>query len=195
MRVWRVAATAALTMVLGGLGPSVRMQASQAGQRTAPQGVSASGASRGAAQSAPANNSNRRRPITANIEWSWWSDPDIRKELNLSDEKARKIEGIFQQRVKQVQPLVNELNRELDNLNKMTEDRLADEWTYGLQVQKFETLNERFRESRTVMLYRMYKELTADQYKKLNEVRDRVFREGRGRGMGPMPNAGPRPGR
>jgi Spy/CpxP family protein refolding chaperone len=181
--------------MLGVVGPMARIQAlGPAAERPAVQSNPASGSARPAGQVAAAGG-NRRGPISATFEWSWWSDPDVRKELNLSDEKARKIETIFQARVKQVQPLVNDLNVELDNLNRMTEERVADESTYGLQVQKFESLNERFRESRTVMLYRMYRLLTPDQYKKLNEIRDRVFREGRGRGMGPMRAGAPGAGR
>ena len=50
---------------------------------------------------------------------------------------------------------------------RLTRERLVDESTYSLQVARVEALRRRLNESRTVMLYRIYQELTPEQYKKL----------------------------
>jgi hypothetical protein len=46
-----------------------------------------------------------------------------------------------------------------------------------------EWLRSQLNESRLMMLYRMYRELTPDQYHKLQEISDRMSRD-RGRGAG-----------
>lgn len=143
----------------------------------------------GAAQSAPsgspgAASSQSSRPVT--IRWEWWKDPEVKKALQLSDAKTKKIDGIYARREIDIKPVVDKLVVEQDKLNQMTKERMADEAAYALQVSQVENLWARWRESRTVMLYRMYLELQPDQYKKLMEILDRRFAaDGRGRGPGP----------
>ena len=57
-----------------------------------------------------------------------------------------------------------------DRLNKMIYDRVADEASFSVQVAQLEALWTRVRESRTIMLYRMYRELQPDQHKKFQEM-------------------------
>ena len=105
--------------------------------------------------------------------WSWWSDPAVKKDLKLTEDQARKIRDIFEKREIEVKPLSDMLSREGDRLDRMTRERVADESTYALQVSKVQHLFARLRESRTVMIYRMYRELQPEQYKKLQEIMDR----------------------
>jgi Spy/CpxP family protein refolding chaperone len=63
----------------------------------------------------------------------------------------------------------------------MTRDRTVDEVTYSLQVGRVWDLRRRLGESRTIMLYRIYQELTPEQHKKLHALRER-YRGGRGGG-------------
>ena len=51
---------------------------------------------------------------------------------------------------------------------------------YAVQVAHLESLTSKLRESRTTMLYHIYRLLTPEQYKKLADVRDRHFQRGRG---------------
>lgn len=123
------------------------------------------------------------RPVT--VRWEWWKDPDVKRSIRLSDEKTRKIDAIYTRREIEIQPVVDKIVVEQDKLNHMTNERVADEAAYALQVSQVETLWARWRESRTVMLYRMFLELQPDQYKKLQEIMDRRFsQDGRGRGPG-----------
>jgi Spy/CpxP family protein refolding chaperone len=52
----------------------------------------------------------------------------------------------------------------------MTRAATVDEATYALQVQEVQSLGARLGESRTMMLYRIYRELQPEQYKKLQEI-------------------------
>ena len=115
------------------------------------------------------------------FQGGWWTDPAIKAEIKLTDEQARRIKEIFEKREVEIKPLADMLNREGDRLDRMTRERAADEVTYSVQVTKVESLYGRLRESRTMMIYRMYRELQPEQYKKLQEILDRR-RSARGSG-------------
>ncbi|MEO7189924.1 MAG: hypothetical protein ABI051_02595 [Vicinamibacterales bacterium] len=102
--------------------------------------------------------------------WPWWNDADVRKEIGLSAEKAKKINDIYQRRADDLKKIVDEWMKQSDDLQKMTKAALVDEGTYALQVLHVESLRSRLNESRTVLLYRMYRELQPDQYKKLQDI-------------------------
>jgi Spy/CpxP family protein refolding chaperone len=123
-------------------------------------------------------------PPGSGSPWDWWSDPAVKKDLKLTEDQARKIRDIFEKRETEVKPLWDMLNREGDRLDRMTRERVTDESTYAVQVSKVQHLFARVRESRTVMIYRMYRELQPEQYKKLQEIMDRR-RAMDGRGTGP----------
>ncbi len=118
------------------------------------------------------------------FQGGWWSDPAIKTEIKLTEDQSKRIKEIFEKRDVEIKPLADMLNRESDRLDRMTRERTADEITYSVQVAKVESLYGRWRESRTMMIYRMYRELQPEQYKKLQEILDRR-RSMNGRGSGP----------
>ena len=111
----------------------------------------------------------------------WWKDDAVKKEIGLTDEKARKIDNIFQERSRRLAPIVDELEKQEAELDRLTRERVVDEVTYSLQAGRVWDLRRRFGESRTIMLYRIVQELTPEQYKKLDAIRERN-RGGRGGG-------------
>lgn len=113
--------------------------------------------------------------------WEWWNDPEIQKELGLSAEKVGRINDIYTRRNADLRPVVHEYLRESAVLDKMTRERVADDATYQLQVMRVEAARARVNESRMVMLYRMYRELTPEQHGRLQDIFDRRFDRGRGR--------------
>lgn len=139
-----------------------------------------------AAHQQPASQTATSRPPQAppGAPPDWWSDPTIKKELKLTEEQSQRIQDIFEKRETELKPLWDVLNREGDRLDRMTRERVADDATYAVQVSKVQHLWSRVRESRTVMLYRMSRELQPEQYKKLQEIMDRR-RAADGRGAGP----------
>jgi Spy/CpxP family protein refolding chaperone len=116
--------------------------------------------------------------------WEWWKDADVKKELSLSDEKANKIGQITDNRDRQMTPFAEELRKELETLNRMTKERTTSLTAYQIQVSKVEALRSRLEESRLVMFYRIYLELTPSQYQKLIDITDRRRKQiGRGGGL------------
>ncbi len=114
------------------------------------------------------------------LEWEWWKDDEVKRDLGLSDKVAGEIDSYYQQRLRQMMPFAEGFNRELDTLNQMSTERKVDDATYAVQVAKVEALSSKLRESRTVMLYHIVKKLTPEQVTKLDAARDRHFQRGRG---------------
>ncbi|HEX5070737.1 MAG TPA: hypothetical protein VFV78_11040 [Vicinamibacterales bacterium] len=114
----------------------------------------------------------------------WWKDDAIKKEMKLTDMQARQISVIFDNRLKEITPWVEEYNRQFAELDKMSRERTVDTNVFAIQVGKVEALRSRLNETRTVMLYRINRVLDPAQYKTLQEIRDRG---GRGRGGAPGP--------
>ncbi len=77
------------------------------------------------------------------------------------------------------------MQKELEQLDQLTAEQKISVEMYAIEVRKAEALRTMLSESRLVMLYRMYRELTPEQYKKLQEIRDKMRSSGRGRGTGP----------
>lgn len=149
------------------------------------QGASAT-ATQGRAGNAPPTFGPSSRPAFS-PGYEWWKDESVKKEIGLTDEKAKKIDEFVQDRVRQLKPLADEFQKEREDLDKMTTERLADDSTYALKVWRVESMRAKLNESRILMLYRIYKQLSPEQYKKLNEVLEARARTmmGRGRSEGP----------
>jgi Spy/CpxP family protein refolding chaperone len=114
-------------------------------------------------------------------QWEWWNDESVKKEIGLTEDKVKKLDSIYQDRYKQLTPFVEDYQKQREILDKMTAERTADESTYALQVSRVEQLRSRLFESRTTMLYRMYRTLQPEQYQKLRDIFERrAARGGRG---------------
>ncbi len=114
------------------------------------------------------------------LEWEWWKDDEVKRDLGLSDKVAGEIDSYYQLRLRQMMPFADGFNHELDTLNQMSTERKVDDATYAVQVAKVEALSSKLRESRTVMLYHIYRKLTPEQVTKLEAARDRHYQRGRG---------------
>jgi hypothetical protein len=67
----------------------------------------------------------------------------------------------------------------------MAGERRVSPEEFAIQAARYQSLDAKLDESRKIMLYRMSRELSDEQYKKLQEVRDR---RSRGGGRGNPPN-------
>jgi Spy/CpxP family protein refolding chaperone len=115
--------------------------------------------------------------------YKWWQDAVLAKEIGLTDQQKARIDKIFDQREKDIEPFVNDLAEQRARMQQMIEDRVVDVPTLQLQVSRVDSLTARVHESRVIMLYRIWLVLTADQYRKLEAYQKRA-RGGR-RGGGP----------
>jgi len=117
----------------------------------------------------------------------WWKDEAIKKEMKLTDSQVRSINGIFNNRVQAITPIYKEYQRQLAELDRMSEERTAEVSEFEMQVIRVESLRSKLNETRTVMLYRINKMLDPTQIQKMREIRDRR-RGGRGGGS-PSPRS------
>lgn len=109
------------------------------------------------------------------LGWEWWNDADVQKELGLSAEKVERINNFYNRRNTELRPIMHEFMKQSAELEKMTRERVVDVSTYDLQVLRVESARTALYQSRTSMLYRMFRELTPEQHQKLQEILDRRF--------------------
>ena len=115
-------------------------------------------------------------------EWEWWKDAEIQKALGLTEAKAQRSIRIYDERVKRVQPIVEKFQAELKELEKMVSERQVSVEVFALQVTSVEALRSELSKSRTIMNYRISRELTPEQNTKLSgDPRQAVRRARRAR--------------
>ena len=100
----------------------------------------------------------------------WWKDERFQRELGLTAAQTARLEEVFQK----TQPTLREHMRALDRTEKEL-DRLVergDDATVMQQVEIVEATRAELNKTRTVMLLRMRRSLTADQWAKFTALAD-----------------------
>lgn len=103
----------------------------------------------------------------------WWNNVEVQKEINLTPAQVRNIDRHYRSRSSALQPTIERYVREMKVLEDMTRAATADESAYRLQALQVESLRSEISLSRTVMLYRFFKELTPEQHAKLRDIFER----------------------
>jgi len=111
----------------------------------------------------------------------WWRDEGIKKEIGLRDDQIRRMDALYERRAKDMAPFLQEYTKETEALQQMTRERVVDDSQFAVQISKVSSLDQRIRDSRSLMNYRAYRVLDAEQYKKLLAYLDKLW-ERRGRG-------------
>jgi len=162
----------------GGSGPA---QTAQKPVQTPPQaptaasqGTSPAGSGRGAQQ-------NRSGQEPFSISWEWWKDDAVRKEMRLTEQQVRSISRLYDNRVRTLKPVAEELTKQRDLLDKMSQERTVDVPVYAIQVNHVESLRSEMNRTRAIMLYEIHKTLTPEQTVKFREIVERR-RKARGNG-------------
>jgi hypothetical protein len=112
----------------------------------------------------------------------WWKDEAVRKELNLDDATADRIDVLNQARLRLGRLYLEAWQKERKILDQMASERVATKEEYEFQASRMWSLRMELDKSRAVMVYRIFLELSPEQYRKLEEIRDR---RQRGRGGSP----------
>lgn len=99
----------------------------------------------------------------------------------MTDRQARDITRIYENRVRELKPISEEVDRRRAELDKMARERTADVATFAIHVSGYEALRSELYKTRTVMFYAISRILSAEQNEKLRQIRDRR-RSGRGGG-------------
>jgi hypothetical protein len=178
------------------------------GQATPPQGqsaanpnqtASATGRSgqRGGPGSFPGDRGpGQQGPNAAEIsmQWEWWRDADVKKEIGLRADQSKHIDDIYSRRVKEIDPIGQEYQKERETLDKMFADRVVDTSALVIEINRFYSARTEVNKSRLLMLYQIARVLDVDQYAKLRAILDRrikdieAHRGGRTGGDSPMPH-------
>ena len=109
----------------------------------------------------------------------WWESEEVKAELSLTDDQSEAIEAIFQAVLPKQRKLKQRLDEEEAVLSAMVDAMEVAEWEITLQIDKVEATRGALSKSRILMLYRMHRELSAEQRDALHEWWDRS--PGRGR--------------
>lgn len=111
----------------------------------------------------------------------WWQDERFRRELGLTSEQSARLEEIFQKH----QPMLRQRMEALDQAEK-TFDRVVetgDDTAVLGQVDVVEAARAELNKTRTMMLLRMRRSLTTDQWAKFTAL----AQSSRDRDRGPRP--------
>jgi Spy/CpxP family protein refolding chaperone len=159
--------------------------------------ASGRGGQRGPGSSFPGGRGPDQQPPNAaeiGMQWDWWHDPDVKKEIGLRLDQTKRIDDFYSSRVKDIDPVAQEYQKEREVLDKMFAERLVDSSILDHELTKVYTLRMEVNKSRILMLYRIAKALDAEQYAKLQAILNRrikdyeAHRGGRTGGEGPMPH-------
>jgi Spy/CpxP family protein refolding chaperone len=105
----------------------------------------------------------------------WWNDERFRTELGLTPEQSARLEAIFQK----TQPVLRQRMQALDAAEEEFDRRVekGDDSSVMDYVGTVEAARAELNKTRTVMLLRMRRSLTADQWAKFTALADQRGRQ------------------
>ncbi len=109
----------------------------------------------------------------AGQRFKWWQSDDVASEIGLTVEQGTEIEAIFQALRPKLREFWRRLHREEDELTALMQAMRAEEWEVALQIDRVEAARSALSKTRTLMLYRMHKTLSAEQLEALNAMWER----------------------
>jgi len=98
---------------------------------------------------------------------AWWKNPEVMKEIGISQEQSKKIDDLFHRRLPEAMAQEREFKKQDDELNRLLRERTVGADVIAVQVDRVEAQRTSLNKTRTVMIYQMYQLLSADQYAKL----------------------------
>ena len=98
----------------------------------------------------------------------WWQDERFRRELGLTAEQSTRLEEIFQKNLPTLRERMRALDTAEDELDRRIEK--GDDASVLEYVAVVETARGELSKTRTVMLLRMRRSLTADQWAKFTAL-------------------------
>ena len=120
-------------------------------------------------------------PAVSAQGFKWWQDETYKRELGLTTEQSTRLEDIFQKSAPTLRQLKEKLDKAQASFDRTVER--GDDSTVLVQVDALESVRSELNKARVMMLLRMRRTLTADQWAKftaLNEQRERDQRDRQG---------------
>ena len=109
----------------------------------------------------------------AGQRFKWWQSDEVASEIGLTRDQGAEIEAIFQSLRPRLREFAHRLHREEDELTAIMHAMQAEEWEVALQIDRVEAARSALSKTRTLMLYRMHKTLTAEQSEALHAMWER----------------------
>lgn len=107
----------------------------------------------------------------------WWQDDRFKSELGLTTEQSVHLEEVFQKALPHLRQRVRALNRVEDKFDRLVED--GDDASVLEYVGIVETARAELNKTRTMMLLRMRRSLTTEQWAKFTALADEGRRSSR----------------
>lgn len=107
--------------------------------------------------------------------FKWWQADDYIRELGLTAEQSARVEDIFQAAVPKLQALKKGLDHAEADFERLVEN--GDDGAVMEQVARVEAARAELNKSRTMMLLRMRRALTQDQWAKFTALQQAAERE------------------
>ena len=108
----------------------------------------------------------------------WWQSGAIKTAVGLSDKQSDDLETIFQATRPKLRELMRRLSKEEADLSSLIHTMEVEESEATLQIDKVEAVRSELSKTRTLMIYRMHRELTAQQRDTLRELGERRRKQG-----------------
>lgn len=113
--------------------------------------------------------------------YKWWLSDDVRQELQLSDEASARIEEIFQATIPELRTGWRKLDVLEKKFDKLVSRDDVTEAEVAHDLEHVEAARGTLRQTRTMMLFRMHRVLTAEQRAQLKAYNERRRGERRNR--------------
>jgi Spy/CpxP family protein refolding chaperone len=111
--------------------------------------------------------------------FKWWQSDRFKTELGLAPDQITRLEEVYQGLRPTLTAGKEELDRLESRLSKLIAEGVAPEGDVMKTVDLVEHSRAELAKSRTLMIYRMHRILTADQRAKMNALHDRWEQERR----------------
>ena len=116
-------------------------------------------------------------PLAAGAQgFKWWLDDGVQKKLTLTADQARRIDDIFQASLPDLRKGKQQLDTVEQELARLMESS-DDEWAVTRQVDRVEAARADLNKTRTIMLLRMRRILSAEQRVRLDEFHKARLRD------------------
>ena len=123
-------------------------------------------------------------PASEQSPYKWWQAEKSRSDLGLSADQSAQMEEVFQSNVPKLKASSDDLKRLERQLSDLISAEVTTEADVIRQLDLIEAARAELNKTRTLMLFRMRRVLSAEQRSKLVEIQKAQERERRG-GRGP----------
>ena len=102
----------------------------------------------------------------------WWQSEEVTALLDLSEEQAADIDGIYRRSLPKMHESYHRLNAEERTLSRMIANMQVEETDITRQIDRVEAARSELSKTRTLMVFRMYRVLNPSQRVALKEWMD-----------------------